>query len=97
MKKAENDNSAKSLSDFLREKRRISGLSQMQVAKALGYGSPQFISNWERGLSEPPIGTLKTIAKLYSVPIDEMFEVVLKSTLKKVAEDLRAKFNEVNK
>ena len=30
-----------------------SGISQKELAYYLGYTSPQFVSNWERGLSNP--------------------------------------------
>jgi transcriptional regulator with XRE-family HTH domain len=90
------DTKSVSLSEFLREKRIAAGMSQGKVAGILGYTSPQFISNWERGISEPPVDTLKVIAKLYNVPMDELFEVVLKSTIQKVTVDLQQKFKNTN-
>lgn len=54
------------LSVFLKEKRTCAGLSQWDVAKKLGYSSPQFVSNWERGLSDPPIMTLAEKIQLSS-------------------------------
>ncbi len=83
---------AKALSEFLKEKRTHSGLSQKEVADKLGYSSAQFISNWERGLSSPPMHTLRKLAEMYSVNVDEMFEVILESTLEQVRTDLRSKF-----
>lgn len=47
--------------DFLREKRMKAGLSQKEVALGLGYTTPQFISNWERGLSNPPISSIRKL------------------------------------
>ena len=38
------------LGDYLQSKRMKVGLSQGDVATKLGYSSPQFISNFERGL-----------------------------------------------
>lgn len=77
---------------FLRESRVRAGLSQMQVAKKLGYTTAQFISNWERGVSEPPLKALKTLAKIYSVSMDDIFQLILRSTIEKVTEDLKARF-----
>lgn len=82
----------KALSEFLKEKRTHAGLSQKDVADKLGYSSAQFISNWERGLSSPPIHTLRKLAEMYSVNVDEMFDVILESTLEQVRTDLRNKF-----
>ena len=39
------------LGDYLKSKRENASLSQGDVAKKLKYTSPQFISNWERGIS----------------------------------------------
>jgi transcriptional regulator with XRE-family HTH domain len=80
------------LAKFLKDKRKQAGLSQGSVAKKLGYTSPQFISNWERGLSRPPVATLRKIAQLYSISSDEMFEVILKATIGEVTAELTEKF-----
>lgn len=80
------------LSKYLKEKRLQAGLSQGAVAKKLGYSSPQFVSNWERGLSRPPINTLKKIAQAYNIPTNEMFEVVLQSTIGQLTTELTEKF-----
>lgn len=82
----------KALSEFLKEKRTQASLSQKDVADKLGYSSAQFISNWERGLSSPPMHTLKKLAEMYNVNIDEMFDVILESTLEQVRVDLQKKF-----
>ncbi len=62
------------LAAFLKKKRVEVGLTQSEVASALGYSSPQFVSNWERGLANPPVFILRHLTKLYKVPVDEMFE-----------------------
>lgn len=80
------------LADFLKVKRESCGLTQIEVAKKLGYSSPQFVSNWERSLSTPPMNKLKKIAELYNVSADEIFDVLLNETLRKVEEDLTRKF-----
>ena len=55
------------LGKFLYEKRIKAGLSQKDVSDKLGYSSPQFISNYERGLCSPPLKKLKKIAELYKI------------------------------
>ena len=42
------------LAKGLKQKRVAAGLSQRDVSDELGYSTPQFISNWERGISCPP-------------------------------------------
>ena len=77
---------------FLKEKRTQSGLSQKDVATKLGYSTSQFISNWERGISQPPINTLRTLATMYNVGAEQMFNVLLEETMIQVQADLKKKF-----
>lgn len=80
------------LAEFLKQKRIAAGLSQRDVADKLGYSTPQFISNWERGVSRPPINALKKLGELYKISSDTLFEVTLDSTVQEITEDLRRKF-----
>ena len=82
----------KSLADILKHTRESAGLSQRQVADALGYQSAQFISNWERGVSTPPIKTLKRLGDLYEVSADTLYNSMLNDTLRKVEADLHKEF-----
>lgn len=66
------------LGTFLQKKRIKAGLSQGDVAKALGYSSPQFISNFERGLCAPPLNKLRTIITMYEVPAESVMNIMLK-------------------
>ena len=62
---------------FLRQKRESKGLTQAQVASQLGYGSPQFISNIERGVSRVPVKSLKSFINLYGLQVDEVIDLLL--------------------
>jgi len=78
----------KSLGVFLKKSRKRSGLSQTEVANQLGYSTPQFISNWERGISGPPISCIKKLAKFYNINEESLF----KMTLQQVEKELRRQF-----
>lgn len=80
------------LADFLKQKRAATGLSQGDVADKFGYSTPQFVSNWERGVSRPPISVLKKLGDLYKVPSEDLFEVVLNETIIEVTRDFKNKF-----
>lgn len=67
----------KELGAYLAHRRKAAGLTQGDVSKALEYMSAQFVSNWERGVSEPPDKALPTIAKLYGIPPREIIEAML--------------------
>jgi transcriptional regulator with XRE-family HTH domain len=70
----------RSLNDYLRQKRVDSGLSQLDVARELGYSSPQFVSNWERGLVSPPLETIAVLVDLYKIPSSEVVGRILEET-----------------
>ncbi len=70
----------RSLNDYLRQKRVDSGLSQLDVARELGYSSPQFVSNWERGLVSPPLETIAVLVDLYKIPSSEVVSKILDET-----------------
>jgi len=61
-------------------------LSQGEVARKLQYSSPQFVSNWERGLSLPPMEVLPKLLSLYSLSPDELTEVIYKYQEKQLEE-----------
>jgi transcriptional regulator with XRE-family HTH domain len=67
------------LAAALKKLRVARGLSQTEVAKKLGYSSPQFISNWERGLASPPVKVLKRLAGLYETEPGQLFNMVVKA------------------
>lgn len=62
---------------YLRQKRESKGYTQAQVASKLGYGSPQFISNIERGVSRVPIKSLKSFIDLYELHMEEVIDLLL--------------------
>lgn len=70
----------RNLNDYLRQKRLDSGLSQLDVARVLGYASPQFVSNWERGLVSPPLETIAVLIDLYKIPANEVVNKILAET-----------------
>lgn len=69
-----------SLSQFLKEKREECGLSQLEVARQLGYSSPQFVSNWERGIVAPPIDTIAILIDLYKIQPNHVIQKIVEDT-----------------
>ena len=60
------------LGEYLREKRVRADLTQGFVAEKMGFTSPQFISNIERGLCSPPMDVLKRMIRLYKLRSPEV-------------------------
>lgn len=65
------------LGEYLRDKRVHNGFTQAEIAGKLGYSSPQFISNFERGLCSPPLKNLKTLVKLYKIDASELIKLII--------------------
>ncbi len=80
------------LASFLKEIRKNAGLSQKEVADTLGYKSSQFVSNWERGLSSPPLTTLRRLARLYRIAENEMFSRIRDIAVRELEDELRKGF-----
>lgn len=82
----------KVLADYLKTKREATKLSQKQVSEALGYSSAQFISNWERGESTPPIHTIKKLSKLYKFDLADFKALYLRSEIARLTQDIENRF-----
>jgi len=61
---------------FLRDKRAKAGLTQWDVAHHLKYSTAQFISNWERGVSLPPLEVLPKLTALFGVVNREFIDTM---------------------
>lgn len=86
----------KKLGVYLRKLRKRAGLSQVEVSQKLGYRSNQFISNWERGLSYPPMKVLSGLALLYGVSDDSIYKELEKVVVAEVKRSLTAEFKSLN-
>ena len=65
---------SKAIGEILKELRKANGMTQEQVAEALNV-SFQSISRWENGLSYPDITLVPTIARLFDVSTDTLFDM----------------------
>jgi len=83
------------LATFLRQKRIDAKLSQKEVAESLGYSTPQFVSNWERGLSSPPLKALKILSACYHVRLEELYALIVECTIERVRADLEREFRQI--
>ena len=58
---------------ILRDLRKTFQLSQEQIGAKI-FVSRQSVSNWERGVSEPPLATLLAIANTFDVQLTTLLE-----------------------
>ena len=66
--------------NFLKIKREKAHFSQGLLAQTLGYSSPQYVSNWERGLCSPPFEMLPKICHVLKISKSEIINVILDQT-----------------
>lgn len=57
--------------------REKAGLTQREVSEALGYSTPQFVSNVERGRCRFPIQKLPRLKKLYRISAEQVIGLIL--------------------
>ena len=72
--------------NILKEARQKKALTQSEIAKHLGYNTPQFVSNWERGLSAPPIESLNQISEILELDVSQVRNYVFNFRANKIAE-----------
>lgn len=85
------------LGSFIRKMRLENDYSQADLASNLGYTSPQFISDWERGISSPPVKKLHELAVLLEVKVDVLFELLVTLATQQLVESLSKEFKQVKK
>ena len=78
----------KKLGQFLKDVREDAELTQADVSTKLGYTSPQFISNIERGISVVPLKTLARMVALYKTNAESVVKIILESQRKLLREKL---------
>lgn len=73
---------------YLQAKRVEAGITQRELADQLQYSSAQFISNFERGLSAPPLPRLKLISRTCKLHLGKVTKLMLAGEEKKIIEAL---------
>jgi len=66
--------SADPLASYLKAHRKLSGLSQTEIAYLLSADSPQTISRLERGNQTPDLPAAFAFEVIFDVPVHELFE-----------------------
>ena len=69
--------SEQDVGEYLREARLRSELTQKELAEKLNYRSSQFVSNWEKGKSKPPLRVLKKMRNVLGLKKSEIIAVLL--------------------
>ena len=100
MKKSKDSTQIKNrskLGEFLKESRKRAGLSQVELAGKLGYETPQFISDWERGVYSPPMKKMLLICELLSIKPEKFFQMLLDFSVQRLEADMTEQFQALRK
>lgn len=81
------------LAKIFKTLRENAGLTQREVANKMGYTTPQFVSNVERGIAMPPIKDLPKLAKMYNTNPGYIFDHVKDAKCDKLRAKLNKQFN----
>jgi len=73
----ENENMSLRLRETLKTKRLEAKMSQSDLGVKLGYSSGQFVSNWEREVSYPPMDKLAMMTKLFKLNKTDTFNLYI--------------------
>ena len=66
---------SQTLGERIASLRKKAGLTQEELAEKLGI-SPQAVSKWENGTSDPSTSNLFALAKLYGISVEELLKEV---------------------
>jgi len=80
------------LGKILKIHRESGGLTQKNLAEKLGYASPQFISDWEREYSQPPMKKIIELGKLLKISDQELLKWLIEDAKNRLEQDLRKSY-----
>lgn len=73
--------------ELLKEQRVKAGLSQVELAKKIGYRDAQVISAWERGCNKVPVKKIYTLAHVFKIPLNEMVNMFLEDMRQEILKE----------
>ncbi|MGC9603190.1 MAG: helix-turn-helix transcriptional regulator [Minisyncoccia bacterium] len=74
----------KKIPNALKRYRKERGLTQLQVARALGFKDKTWISHWENGDALPNLVSIIRLSALYQTPIEVLFADLSKAIQEEV-------------
>jgi transcriptional regulator with XRE-family HTH domain len=85
------------LGNAIRDARLEKGLTQLELAKALGYSSPQFVYLMERNVSKVPLEILGKLIVILGLEEAAMIDILLSDFRKNAAEQIAIGKKQVRK
>jgi transcriptional regulator with XRE-family HTH domain len=80
------------LGEYLKTNREAAEVTQKELQAKLGYKSSQFISNWERGVSVPPVKAIPVIAEAFGVDKTFLADKVAQGIIDSFSQSTKEKY-----
>ncbi len=77
------------LSKIVKDQRIKLKMTQLQLAGRLGYRSAQFVSNWERGLAQPPLKKLLKLITILKLDPVKIMAIIMEEQNQQLRQALR--------
>jgi transcriptional regulator with XRE-family HTH domain len=74
------------IGNYFRDKRLERGMTQEEISRFLGYNSKQIVSNWERGICNPPMDIIGKLIKVLDLDSEEVLNLFMNITRKELTE-----------
>jgi len=85
---ADTTNADKKIGNLIKNKRNKLGITQIQIAKELGFTSPVFISLIESGKSKLPLEKALWFSNRLEIPKSKMKRLLIQSATQKITSSL---------
>lgn len=67
------------IANLIKKHRKQVGIKQKEVSAQLGYTSAQFVSNWERGISWPPLKDVNKVCAILKIKPAKLKSLMIKA------------------
>ncbi len=81
--------------NIFKEARERKGITQRELSQKMNYATPQFVSNWERGISLPPVRSLKTLCSEIDLELNGVIEFILDKKIKHFKNEMLEELGEI--
>lgn len=79
----------KKLGNYIRTEREKKNITQLELAKELGFETSQFVSLFERGLSKIPNNVLGKLIKKFEIDSNEIINILIDDYKKRLIKELK--------
>lgn len=84
-------NARSKLAATLKTARINANVTQKQLAKSLGWGTAQYVSNFERGLSTPPVKDIPKICSIINLDTKIVYRLLCDVQVERIQKKFKGK------